>query len=236
MKTEATHTRTVSFHWEKSEFWSGDLGLTLITVSLVLMVFVMTPLREAGVPGRLLLEVVMAVLMIFGVVAAGRNRVTTIVAISLVVATACVLAAGRFHPTPLLHQIGSALTTLTLLLYAGVVVAVMFHGRPISWSRIQGGVSVYLLLGMAWASAYQIIEQYQPDSFRFVTAPQSFDELIAKLTYFSFCTLTTLGGDVSPVSPVARSLATAEALVGQLFPAIFIGALVAMAMQSRTKS
>jgi hypothetical protein len=38
------------------------------------------------------------------------------------------------------------------------------------------------------------------------------------------------------LNPYARSLAIAEAIVGQLFPAIFIGALVAMAMQSRSKS
>jgi hypothetical protein len=63
-----------------------------------------------------------------------------------------------------------------------------------------------------------------------------FDQLISKLTYFSFCTLTTVGGELSPLSPMARSLTIAESMVGQLFPAILIGALVAMAMQSRTKA
>src|SRR5271170_3546127 len=45
-----------------------------------------------------------------------------------------------------------------------------------------------------------------------------------------------VGGEVTPVSPIARSLTVAESMTGQLFPAILIGALVAMAMQSRTKS
>jgi hypothetical protein len=35
---------------------------------------------------------------------------------------------------------------------------------------------------------------------------------------------------------MARSLTIAEATMGQLFPAILIGALVAMAMQSRPKA
>jgi hypothetical protein len=35
------------------------------------------------------------------------------------------------------------------------------------------------------------------------------------------------------VHPIARFLTIAEAIVGQLFPATLIGALVAMAMQSR---
>ena len=52
--------------------------------------------------------------------------------------------------------------------------------------------------------------------------------------YFSFVTLTTLGyGDTVPVHPVARSLAIAEALVGQLYPAILIGRLVSLQISAR---
>ena len=51
--------------------------------------------------------------------------------------------------------------------------------------------------------------------------------------YFSFVTLTTVGcGDVTPVDPVARSLAVAEALTGQLYPAILLARLVSLATGS----
>jgi hypothetical protein len=113
----------------------------------------------------------------------------------------------------------------------------VFRGGPVTWSRIQGGICVYLLLGLVWASAFQFLEQVYPGSFHFVSMPADIDQLSAKLTYFSFSTFTTVGfGDVHPLHPFARSLAIAEAVVGQLFPAIFIGALVAMAMQSHSKS
>ena len=56
----------------------------------------------------------------------------------------------------------------------------------------------------------------------------------ARLLYFSFATLTTLSyGDAYPVHRVARSLAIAEALIGQLYPAILIATLVGMALQAR---
>jgi hypothetical protein len=45
-----------------------------------------------------------------------------------------------------------------------------------------------------------------------------------------------LWSDIAPVHPFARSLALSEAVVGQLCPALLMGALVAMAMQSRSKS
>ena len=223
------------FHPQMSEFWSGDLGLTLLTISLVVLVFIITPLCEAGIPGRMFFDLIVGSLMVFGVLAIEQSRAAKFSLIAFVLLTAACLGAGRFHPMPL-HQFGSILSTITLLLYVRIVLMVMFRGGPVTWSRIQGGVCAYLLLGMAWASAFQVVEQFRPGSLRFVSAPVDFDQLISKLTYFSFCTLTTVGGEVSPVSPIARSLTVAESMVGQLFPAILIGALVAMAMQSRTKS
>jgi hypothetical protein len=49
------------------------------------------------------------------------------------------------------------------------------------------------------------------------------------LIYYSFVTLTTVGyGDITPLHPTARSLAMAEALIGQLYPAILIARLVSL--------
>jgi hypothetical protein len=221
---------------DMSEFWSGDLGLTLVTISVTILIFVVTPLRDAGLRGRIFFDVIVEVLMIYGAIAANPSRVFRAFVIATVLGTAVVLAAGRLHPTPFLHLFGSVLATITLLLYVRIVLLVMFRAGPVTWSRIQGGVCAYLLLGMAWASGFQFLEQLRPGSFHFVSAPADLDQLTSKLTYFSFATLTTIGSDITPVYPFARSLTTAEAVVGQLFPAILIGALVAMAMQSRPNS
>jgi hypothetical protein len=236
MTTEPQPSRVAILHMHMSEFWSGDRGLTLVTISLAALILVVNPLRESGILGRIFFDVLMVTLMISGSLVVNQSRMATALVVAVVLGSAAVLVAGRFHPTPLLHQLGSVLATITLLLYVRIVLLVMFRGGPVTWSRIQGGVCVYLLLGMAWASAYQFVEQRYPGSFQFVTAPVDIDQLTSKLTYFSFGTLTTVGSDISALHPYARSLTIAEAIVGQLFPAIFIGALVAMAMQSRPKS
>jgi voltage-gated potassium channel Kch len=58
-----------------------------------------------------------------------------------------------------------------------------------------------------------------------------------ELTYYSFVTLTTVGyGDITPLIPAARSLAIAEALIGQLFPAILIARLVSMEIAARASA
>ena len=152
--------RSRILHMGMSELWSGDLGLTLVTISLVILIFIILPLQGAGLPGRL-------------------------------------------HTTPLLHQSGSVLTTLTLLLYARIVVLVMFRGRSITWGRIQGGVCAYLLLGLAWSSLFEFVEELRLGSFHFLSAPANIDALTSKLTYFRFSTLTTVGfGDVTPSCPL----------------------------------
>jgi hypothetical protein len=237
MTDSPQQSRHAVLHQQMTDFWSGDIGLTLVTISLLVLIFISIPLAQAGLSLRLVFDLIMVTLMISGALVVSQNRIAKAVVIAFVFVSAAVLMAGRFYPTPFLHQFGSVLSTLTLLLYVRIVLLLMFRAGPVTWSRIQGGVSAYLLLGMAWASAYQFAEHLHPGAFHFVSPPDGVDQLTSKLIYFSFSTLSTVGfGDVTPTSPFARSLSISEALVGQLFPAVLIGALVAMAMQSRPKS
>jgi voltage-gated potassium channel Kch len=220
-----------------SEFWSGDLGLTLVSISLGILIFIIFPLRQDGLSGRFFFDLVMVTLMVSGALVVSQSRAGTVITIAIVVIGAIVLWASRFYPSPFLRHLSSIFSIIIPLLYLRIVMLVMFRQGPVTWSRIQGGICAYLLIGMAWASAFDLVEQLHPGSFHFVSDPVNLDQLTSKLIYFSFATLTTVGfGDVLPVYPLARSLSIAEALVGQLFPAILIGALVAMAMQARPKT
>jgi hypothetical protein len=237
MTMNSQQSRTAILQMQISEFWSGDLGLTLVSLSLVILIFVIFPLRQEGLSGRFFFDLVMVTLMVSGALVVNQKRMVTVITVAIVVVSVLMLWLSRFYPLPLLQQLSSSLAVITLLLYVRIVLLVMFRQGPVSWSRIQGGVCAYLLIGMAWASAFALVEQIHPGSFHFVTEPANIDQLTSKLIYFSFATLTTVGfGDILPALPFARSLAIAEAIVGQLFPAILIGALVAMAMQARAKT
>ena len=55
--------------------------------------------------------------------------------------------------------------------------------------------------------------------------------------YYSFVTLTTMGyGDITPVHPIARSLATSEALAGQLYIAVMLSRLMALHVSTDSKN
>jgi len=135
-------------HLRMSEFWSTHLGLTLVTISLAILIFVVTPLREAGLPGRFFFDLVVVALMIFGALAVNQSSMDKAFVIVVVVISATVLGIGRVHPTLFLRLAGSILATVTLLLYVRIVLLVMFRKGPVNWSRIQGGLCAYLLL--AW--------------------------------------------------------------------------------------
>jgi hypothetical protein len=48
-------------------------------------------------------------------------------------------------------------------------------------------------------------------------------------SYYSLVTLSTLGyGDITPLTPLARSLSAMEAVTGQLFIAVLLARLVGM--------
>jgi hypothetical protein len=109
-------------------------------------------------------------------------------------------------------------------------------GNDINPNRIVGAVCVYLLLGVIWSIAYSVLEYMQPGSFKGLT------ELVSPASdldwiYFSFVTITTLGyGDITPLTQTARSLAVAEAIVGQFYIAVLVAGLVSAYISSKRDS
>jgi voltage-gated potassium channel Kch len=87
---------------------------------------------------------------------------------------------------------------------------------------------------LLWAIFYTIIEILDPGSFAISSLlidadTVSLGEVFEIALYFSLITLTTVGyGDISPISPVARSLASIEPIIGQLLLAVLVAWLVGM--------
>jgi hypothetical protein len=104
-------------------------------------------------------------------------------------------------------------------------------GSRISSEKIFGAVCAYLLIGFLFSSIYVFIALVDPEAFTYSEVLASTLESSPRgqsvFSYFSFVTMSTLGyGDISPVSTAARSCAWIQAVVGQLYLAITIAALV----------
>ncbi len=122
--------------------------------------------------------------------------------------------------------------SLALLLAFLVYVAVrifreVFRPGPVERHTVRGGLCLYLLIGLIWALGFAILESLSPGAFRHEEVVGR-EAVIQVFVYYSLVTLSTLGyGDVVPLLPFARSLAAIEAIVGQLYIAVFVATLVA---------
>ena len=100
-----------------------------------------------------------------------------------------------------------------------------------SGDAIFGAVCGYLLLGVIWTLVYSAVETATPGSFTSSTSSQV-PPVAGRLnrgvlSYYSFITLATVGyGDVTPTTPLTRTLAWIEAITGQFYLAILVAGLV----------
>ncbi|MFZ2456096.1 MAG: potassium channel family protein [Candidatus Altiarchaeia archaeon] len=104
-----------------------------------------------------------------------------------------------------------------------VVLKHVFSARSVSLDEIYVGISVYVMMGLAFGICYHLLNTLTPGSFK-VSAGQ---ETMSSLIYFSFTTLSTAGyGDITPLSAITRSISILEMIVGATYVAVLIGILM----------
>lgn len=215
-----------------SRFWTTDRGLSVFLGLLLVVVFVLPPLASPGVFGRAVADAVFALLLITGTAAVAERRwIRWTVSVATVMALLVHAASWLGGAHLLVWRAGSLLFVLALMTV--IIFAQVFRAGAVTGHRIQGAIAAYLLLGLVWAQAYQLVALAYPGAFAGALNIQPHTALV----YYSFVTLTTMGyGDITPVHETARSLAVLEALIGQLYPAILLARLVSLQLLQHEKS
>jgi hypothetical protein len=117
---------------------------------------------------------------------------------------------------------GYAMTVLIVLAPLVVLSRIMRHPK-VNAETIMGAVCAYMLIGIAFASLYGLLDRL--DTRHFFAQGQTTDPV--KYLYFSFIVLTTVGfGDLSPATNTGRILVSLEALLGQVFLVVLVAGLV----------
>jgi hypothetical protein len=212
-----------------------DRGLSLFLGFLVLIT-IFVPMISLSRWGRIGLDLIFALMLFSGAVATIRQKglVYLVVALTILEFAADLIAEFNSSFAHLSWDAALKISGLAIL----IVMTLRHTFRPgkVSVHRVMGGVAAYLLIGVTWAFGYQLVLEVRPDAIHFQSPIAG--NLAGEprpLIYFSFTTLTSVTyGEAYPTDRIARSLAMAEALIGQLYPSILIAALVGMALQSRS--
>jgi hypothetical protein len=214
-------------------------ALVFLTLILFLVLVPVAQLMRGALdPHALpLLEDLLFILLLAGTaVSVSSSRAGKLAALGIALPTAVL---SVLHGVSGSSPIGVArhLLGMVFLCYAIVLMLrFIFTRQKVTSNTICASLCIYLLIGIIWALAYSSMGVFDRDAFRStaVGAQGSSDLGIGSgqevtVLYFSFCTLTTLGyGDIVPVSPMARALATLEAITGQLFLAVLVARLVGL--------
>ncbi len=195
---------------------------------IVIYPFLVGDRPRPGLTGALTLSVFLAALAV--VARERRIRVVAfLLALPAIADNLFAIAVPRDRP----HGFG----IMFAILFSAFVTAVIFHGVvtsvAVTRDTLFGAITGYLMLGLTWAWSYGLVDHMWPGSFR--SAAGTVGPLVGPdYVFLSFITLTSVGyGDIVPLGGHARSLAMLEAIVGQMYLAIFMARLVGLYSQRR---
>lgn len=197
--------------------------LGMLVALLLLNPFLQRTLAFAVVDILILLTLVSAV------VACSDRLLHAVVGVSLAI---LVFAASVYRDFSGNDEVSVVFSILGLVFFAYITALILGDvfrtRRAVSLDTLCAGVAVYLLLGLAWAFAYALVESVEPGSFDGLRGQGDSNGYQRYLGY-SFVTLTTLGyGNVVPANAKSEALASAEAIVGQVYLTVLLARLVAL--------
>jgi len=198
---------------------SGDaFGVALVLILLTIIVFA----TASGPIGQLVSVALSGGTLLFVLHTAGASprtfRVSAIVVGLAVIGAALAVLLGAAATS------SAGIVGLLLAVVAPVVILRRIAMSPtITFRLVLGALSIYLLLGLAYAYLFPLIAVLSGEQF-FV---QVSDPNTSDFLYFSYTTLATIGfGDFTAATSLGRMLSVSEGLVGQLYLVSAVALLV----------
>ena len=129
----------------------------------------------------------------------------------------------------------AALEALFYFYAAGSLVAYMLADRRATTDELFAAGATFTLLAWAFTYVFLVCQALQPGCFAAAVnqqSPRSWTELL----FLSFVLLSSTGiGDVVPLTPHARALASLEIFVGVMYLALVVSRLIGLTMLSRAE-
>lgn len=203
----------------------------------LLLIFLLYPFVQRNVLGVRLLDIVLSAILLAGIYAVSQKKQLFTIALVLALPTLAIHWSKYFISDPFEFFVGECMTALFFIFTGSIILTHVFRDDEVTTNKIAGAICVYLLIGLTWGIVFALIEDYQPGSFLIGHVEvASMEEKIPQMMYYSFVNLTTLGyGDITPLSPPARTFSIVEAIIGQLYLVVLVARLVGLHIVHSTK-
>ena len=206
----------------------------ILFVSLLALIIV-TPLVQGLVGIEVVWNIFLTGILLSGVHAVSEKRQSVHIALLLALPMLVYLWSPYFVESNLYVVIVGSLCGVMFFAYMIVNILLFIYKQDkVTRDLVTGAVVVYLLMAIMWTFMYRVVETVHPGSF---TIPTTDIHERMRFIYFSLVTITTLGyGDIVPKTSLATSLATLEAVVGQLYLVTTVALLVGIRVSQSTES
>jgi voltage-gated potassium channel len=209
----------------KIGYGSAALWNTILLFSVIFAVFLMPVLP--AVWHRFLLRTVYTFIYFSAILSLEKRNNSLLI---LFFSTLLIEWVSGILNLPVVLALAKFVNILFFLVIVVSLIRQIATAREVSAGVILGSVAGYLLLGLIFSIFVIFIMQNDPGAFS--SPPKQVTETEESISasvpvYFSFVTLATLGyGDIVPLKPYTRSLATLIAVTGQFYIAIIVALLV----------
>jgi hypothetical protein len=199
-----------------------------LLIAQVLLLALFPYLDRPGVP-TIVFRSLAVMAFVAGVYAVSEKHSQRITAIALAILAVVPYIIVTIRPNARLTG-PTLLCTLIFLAFTLVsLLRAVLRTMEVTHDTIYGSLSVYLLMAMTWGCAYLVLVTFQPGALSIDPLRGSNHNIDwSDCMFYSFVTLTSLGGEIVPVSAQARSLTILETVSGVLYVAVLVARLVSV--------
>ena len=206
-------------------YFLDRFGLVLLAISFTVGVLLLADLPRQSTAtsiGEVVVTLLTAVTLVLALLASGVTRPVIRIAVIAVVGFV-VWSLISFFIAIEGVAFFRVLWFLLVVTTPWVVLRRLVAHSRVTIETLLGAASVYLLLAVMFMFLFLAIDALEPGQFFGDSEPTT------SFMYFSLVTITTLGyGDLAPQTEVARVLAVATAVVGQVYLVFIVARMVGL--------
>jgi voltage-gated potassium channel len=197
----------------------------ILTITVFLSAFIIPVLPETF--GKLPARLGFMLIIVAGVLSVDKSKILFLF-----------LAMGAFvlewisliFDLPFINYTSRALNFLFFLVVVYILIRQIATSKVVTFKEILESISGYILIGIAFSIVINIILLRDPEAYNIVNDANNMRVANANFSssiYYVIITMASVGyGDIIPLKPYSRSLATLIAVSGQFYIAIIISLLV----------